>query len=163
MSMSTSMLRSTWRSASTSSRSATFSTVQPVAGPSRLRFAVPRCTCGEALLLQQHQASNSSRRWMSSTRISYQSTSTIPQSSSTAAPPLHSLNIDKKVPPPAAVEAPPSASITPGTDTSTATSTTSTTPPAPRKTARPARREIKAQKAAITLVSTDARRLYVRA
>lgn len=139
--MSAHMLRSTWRSASTSSAwSAALAHNQGIAGPSRLRFAVPRCRCGEELV---QLGARSSRRWLATSRAQWQATPTATHTSSPSpAPPLHSIGIDKTVPPPATVESPaPSSQQAP-------------VKPAAPKPSRPARREIKAQKAAITLVSS---------
>lgn len=140
--MSTSMLRSTWRSASSSTVwNGAAMQAQVIAGPSRLRIAAPRCACGEELV--QH-ASRSSRRWMSYTKASRQAPVTSTQPSTPSALPLHSMGIDKTVPPPATVESPAAASTH-----------QATAKPAAPKPSRPARREIKAQKAAITLVSAN--------
>jgi len=139
--MSTSMLRSSWRGASISSAwNSAAVQAQAVAGPSRLRFAMPRCPCGEELFQSSRR---SSKRWMSSTRASWQATTTTTHSSTPPTPPLHGMGINKNVPPPATVESTP-----PPSSPQQAT----TKPPAPRPS-RPARREIKAQKAAISLVS----------
>lgn len=145
--MSASMLRTSWRSASISPAwSSAALQAQAAAGPSRLRFAVPRCPCGEELLQSSRR---SSRRWMSSTRTSWQATSTATHTPTPSTPPMHGLGIDKNIPPPATVEAPASS-----------TQQATPKPPAPRPS-RPARREFKAQKAAITLVSIS-NHLYKR-
>jgi hypothetical protein len=137
--------------------SASTAAASPVAGPSRLRWPAQSCICGEPLLPGAAtsgqgglQVSNSRRRWMSSNRILYQSAGVSTSSSPSQAPPAlptstTRFGLDKNIPPPAVTEAAVTSSST------AATPVVGPKPPAPRPS-RPARREIKAQKAAITLV-----------